>query len=122
MVVGLRKATTLVESLLMKTHTIRGRSQALLLLMILGLPVLLALSSTSAYAAPDSYTVRDGDTLFAIASSVGIDSGAQSSWVDSVVQLNGLGSPDQLAVGQQLKLPSNTPTSNRSSSAPSSTA
>jgi LPXTG-site transpeptidase (sortase) family protein len=106
----------------MRTHAIRGRRQALLLLAILGLSVLLALSSTSAYAAPDSYTVRDGDTLFAIAASLGIDSGSQSSWVDSVVQLNGLGSPDQLSVGQQLKLPGSTPASNRSSSAPSSTA
>ena len=90
--------------------------------MILGLSVSLALSSTSVYAAPDSYTVQSGDTLFAIAASLGIDSGSQSSWVDSVVQLNGLGSPDQLTVGQQLKLPGSTPASNKTTSSTGSAA
>ena len=85
----------------------------LLIATILGLSASVALSGTSVYAAPDSYTVQSGDTLFAIAASLGIDSGSQSSWVDSVAQLNGLGSADQLSVGQQLKLPGGTPASNK---------
>src|SRR4026208_2199897 len=112
-----QKATSLVERLHMGIHVLRGQIPALLLLaMILCLSVSLALSSTSVSAAPDSYTVRDGDTLFAIAASLGIDSGSQSSWVDSVVQLNSLGSPDRLSVGQQLKLPGSTPASNKTTS------
>ena len=101
----------------MRTNEIRGQIHALVLLTtILGLSVSVAMFSTSVYAAPDSYTVQNGDTLFAIAASMGIDSSSQSSWVDSVVQLNGLSSPDQLAVGQQLKLPGSTPVANRSTS------
>jgi beta-lactamase class A len=51
-----------------------------------------------AASAPGSYTVKAGDTLWDISQSNGVK-------VDELVQLNGLGNADVLAVGQVLHLP-----------------
>lgn len=45
-----------------------------------------------------SYTVKDGDTLWDIASSTGVS-------LDALISVNGLADADRLAVGQVLKLP-----------------
>jgi beta-lactamase class A len=51
-----------------------------------------------AASGPGSYTVKAGDTLWDISQSNGVK-------VDDLVQLNGLGNADVLAVGQVLRLP-----------------
>jgi murein DD-endopeptidase MepM/ murein hydrolase activator NlpD len=62
-------------------------------------PVVLAQASPQpALKAGATYVVRSGDTLY----SIGRHSGAS---VDELVSLNGLASPDQIRVGQTLKLP-----------------
>jgi LPXTG-site transpeptidase (sortase) family protein len=71
--------------------------------------------------ADSSYTVRDGDTLYGIAGQMGVPSGQQSDWVDQVVSLNGLSGPDQLALGQVLKIPSGSSSSTAKSNTPSTT-
>ncbi|MEU3945469.1 LysM peptidoglycan-binding domain-containing protein [Streptomyces sp. NPDC029526] len=50
-----------------------------------------------------TYTVRTGDTLWAIAR-------AHGTTVPALVDLNGLRAPDRLAVGQKLKLPASSTT------------
>lgn len=78
-------------------------------------------SSTSASGAPSqaassadtvskttttgSYTVVDGDTLLGIAAKSGVAADQQLAWVAKVLTLNGMTSPDQLSVGQVIKLP-----------------
>jgi murein DD-endopeptidase MepM/ murein hydrolase activator NlpD len=62
-------------------------------------PVVLAQASPrSPIKAGATYVVQSGDTLY----SIGRRSGAN---VDELVSLNGLASPDQIRVGQTLKLP-----------------
>lgn len=57
-----------------------------------------AASNPAAVGGPATYTIKAGDTLSAIAQSNGVS-------VNDLVQLNGLGNADVLAVGQVLKLP-----------------
>jgi LysM repeat protein len=52
-----------------------------------------------------SYVVRDGETLLTIAAGAGVAPGDQPGWVSTVVSLNGLANPDDLASGQSLLLP-----------------
>jgi LasA protease len=63
--------------------------------------VLIPATATPMRVAPDTaattYTVRSGDTLLRIAAAYG-------TTVDSLVQLNNLASPDQLSIGQVLKV------------------
>jgi LysM repeat protein len=83
---------------------------------VLKLPSSVSESGTPAQAAPKvepaskapsagSYTVVDGDTLLGIAAKSGIAADQRLAWVAKVLTLNGLSSPDQLAVGQALRLP-----------------
>jgi beta-lactamase class A len=53
---------------------------------------------TSAVAAPGQYTIKSGDTLSSIAQ-------ANGTTINDLVQLNGLGNADVLAIGQVLRLP-----------------
>ncbi len=55
-------------------------------------------TATASNAGPGGYTVKAGDTLWAIAQANGIS-------VEDLVQQNGLANADQLTVGQVLKLP-----------------
>jgi len=57
-----------------------------------------AAATPAANAGPGTYTIKSGDTLSGIAQSNGVS-------VNELVQLNGLGNADVLAVGQVLKLP-----------------
>ena len=78
---------------------------AILAAVLLGTAVLSVTASTSpASAADPTYTVKDGDTLFGIAASLGY-TGQEQVFTDLVVKMNGLGGPDRLSVGQVLKLP-----------------
>ena len=54
---------------------------------------------------PGAYVVKSGDTLFAIAGSLGVPAGQQASWVTDVLRLNSLADAGQLRVGQELRLP-----------------
>jgi LysM repeat protein len=56
--------------------------------------------------ADNTYTVQDGDSLFAVAARLGVPSTQVADWVDSTVKLNSLGDADDLKPGQVLKLPS----------------
>ena len=56
---------------------------------------------------PQTYTIQEGDTLLGIA--IALDVPDEMAWVDEVVDLNGLDSPDMLTVGEVLQLPSDTP-------------
>ena len=59
---------------------------------------LLALAFVSPALAEDGiYVVQDGDTIYGIASAVGMD-------VDELLALNQLDNPDSLQIGQQLKI------------------
>jgi LysM repeat protein len=53
----------------------------------------------------DTYLVKAGDTLFAIAESQGVAGPLRASWMDRVVSLNGLDGIDALRMGEQLRLP-----------------
>ena len=65
------------------------------------LPDPLILSGTPAPAAPsgDTYTVKSGDTLSAIAERLGVS-------VDELISLNSITDPTKLEVGQVLRIPS----------------
>lgn len=52
------------------------------------------------------YTVENGDTLSGVAASLNLPMQVRSAWIDDVVSLNHLDGPDQLTLGQVLKLPS----------------
>jgi len=58
-----------------------------------------------ATTAQKTYIVEDGDTLLLIAGKMGVGSGGQLDWVDSVTRMNTLTSADDLAAGQSLLLP-----------------
>lgn len=57
-----------------------------------------AAAAASAASGPGTYTIKAGDTLWDIAQANGVK-------VDDLVQANGLGNADVLAVGQVLRLP-----------------
>jgi len=61
--------------------------------------------SASKTTATGSYTVVEGDTLLGIAAKTGIAAEKRLDWVAKVLTLNNMSSPDQLAVGQTLRLP-----------------
>jgi beta-lactamase class A len=69
-----------------------------------------ASATPAAAAAPGTYTVKTGDTLWDIAH-------ANSVSVDDLVQLNGLANADQLSVGQALRLPTTAGAIQRSAAA-----
>src|ERR1051325_9593408 len=77
--------------------------------------------SAGVAAADSTYTVQDGDTLLGIAAKNSVPSAQQLDWVASTVTLNGLGSPDNLKVGQVLKLPSSTSASGATTQGTTST-
>jgi LysM repeat protein len=56
-------------------------------------------------AADDTYTVKDGDSLLAIAATLGIATDKQLDWVATTVTLNNLVDADSIKAGQTLKLP-----------------
>lgn len=47
---------------------------------------------------PDTYVVAEGDSLYAIALRFGID-------LNALIELNGLSDPNDITVGQELKIP-----------------
>ncbi|HLF79828.1 MAG TPA: LysM peptidoglycan-binding domain-containing protein [Dehalococcoidia bacterium] len=51
------------------------------------------------------YSVKAGDTLLSIAIEIGVSESRLSGWMDEVVLLNSLPSPDALSIGQKLTLP-----------------
>src|SRR5262245_8212366 len=53
----------------------------------------------------DSYTVKPGDSLNAIATALGIPTDQQAAWVAEVLRLNGLPDARLLQAGQVLQLP-----------------
>ncbi len=63
-------------------------------------------AGTATTTAGSTYTVKDGDSLYGIASSNGVTD--VSSWIASVLTLNDLSSADKINVGDVLKLPGNT--------------
>jgi LysM repeat protein len=63
-------------------------------------------SQSTASAA--NYVVKDGDTMLGIAIALGVPADEQVDWIDAVVTLNNLSSPDNLSIGQTLTLPGNT--------------
>jgi len=69
-----------------------------------------AASTPRAAAAPGTYAVKAGDTLWDIAR-------ANGASVDDLVQLNGLANADQLSVGQALRLPTTAGAIQRSAAA-----
>jgi LysM repeat protein len=62
--------------------------------------------SLTPVAESQTYTVKDGDTLLGIAINLGVSD--EMSWIDDVVELNGLDSADMLSIGQVLQLPADT--------------
>jgi LysM repeat protein len=62
--------------------------------------------SLTPVAESQTYTVKDGDTLLGIAINLGVSD--EMSWIDDVVELNGLDSADMLSIGQVLQLPGDT--------------
>lgn len=56
-------------------------------------------------AAPGTYVVKSGDSLFAIAASLGITGEALAPWTTEVLRLNQLADGASLRVGQELTLP-----------------
>lgn len=78
-------------------------------------------STRVAAASPDTYTVKDGDTLFGIAVKLGISSDQQYDWVASLRSLNSLSESDLISVGQVLSLPAAGSLPTKPSSAPKAT-
>lgn len=56
-------------------------------------------------AAAGTYVVKDGDTLFAIATALGIGQDARAAWTTEVLRLNQLADSGSLRIGQELILP-----------------
>jgi LysM repeat protein len=71
-------------------------------------------------AEPQTYTVKEGDTLLGIAINLGVSN--EMSWIDDVVELNELESPDMLSIGQVLQLPDDTPSADTPSAESDDTA
>ena len=79
-----------------KSRVLGGLS--LFLALVLAVSVFLAFSATSAQAADESYTVRKGDNLTAIASRYNLS-------VDVLAKANGIANVNNIYAGQVLKLP-----------------
>jgi LysM repeat protein len=54
--------------------------------------------SGSGEANPETYVVSDGDTLYAIALRFGVE-------IRAIIELNALSDPNDIRVGQELRLP-----------------
>ena len=55
-------------------------------------------SGTQPTQNPESYVVAEGDTLYGIAIRFGVD-------LNALIELNGLSDPNDIQVGQELKIP-----------------
>jgi LysM repeat protein len=62
-------------------------------------------STSAASNAPNTYIVKTGDTLGAIAGSQGIATDQQAAWIVEVLRLNGIEDARLLKAGQELQLP-----------------
>lgn len=58
-------------------------------------------SSTAPADNPETYVVAEGDSLYAIALRFNVE-------LDALIQLNGLSDPNDIQVGQELKIPPRT--------------
>ena len=77
-------------------------------------PVLLGQSQPGAAGSPtpaaggDSYVVKAGDSLSAIAAELNVPADQRAAWIAEVVRLNNLSSASAITVGQTLRLPRTT--------------
>ena len=62
-------------------------------------------STSTSSSAPNTYVVKSGDTLGAIAGSQGIAPDQQAAWIVEVLRLNGIEDARLLKAGQELQLP-----------------
>src|SRR6266508_3861688 len=90
--------------------------------LLLTIVTIVAITSLSLASANGPYNVQSGDTLYGIAGKMGVSDGSLSDWVDEVVTINRLASPDSLKVGQQLTLPASSSPSPASGPSSSSSA
>lgn len=89
-------------------------------------PILLGQSTTSGGgtsgtggSSGQTYTVKSGDTLAAIAASLGVPGDQQAAWLAEVLRLNNIADARFLSAGQELLLPRIvTPTATRPSGTP----
>lgn len=62
-------------------------------------------TGTGGGASGQTYTVESGDTLGAIATSLGVSQDQQAAWIAEVLRLNGIADARQIGAGQELTLP-----------------
>ena len=58
----------------------------------------------------NTYVLQSGDTLFAVATKLGVPAGQQAQWVADVLRLNGIADATLLKTGVELTLPKLQPT------------
>jgi LysM repeat protein len=61
--------------------------------------------ATTGSGAGSTYVIKSGDTLGAVASSLGIPEAQQAAWIQEVLSINNITDPRTLGVGTELELP-----------------
>ena len=82
-------------------------------------------SNTSVTSSTSTYTVKDGDSLYDIAASLGVPDDKQGAWLKDVLQLNAMDDANVLRAGQALKVPDGykpKPAANATATGPTTTA
>ncbi len=62
-------------------------------------------ASQTSGAGGDSYVIKSGDTLYGIASALGVPGDQQASWVAETLRLNGIQDTTNLHTGDTIRLP-----------------